>query len=51
MNGLELSGLGAMGQSMKIDQISNNIANLEYSLRPLKIESPRTYLVQVTAKF
>jgi flagellar basal-body rod protein FlgF len=27
MNGLELSGLGAMGQSMKIDQISNNIAN------------------------
>lgn len=27
MNGLELSGLGAMGQSMKIDQIANNIAN------------------------
>ncbi len=31
--------------------ISNNIANLEYSLRPLKIEPPRTYLLQVTARF
>ena len=31
--------------------ISNNIANLEYSLRPLKIEQPRTYTLQVTARF
>lgn len=27
MDGLRLSGLGAMGQSMKVDQIANNIAN------------------------
>ena len=31
--------------------ISNNITNLEYSLRPVKIEAPRTVIVQVTAKF
>ncbi len=31
--------------------ISNNIANLEYTLRPLKIESPRTIALQLTAKF
>ena len=30
--------------------ISNNIANLEYSLRPLKVESPRTIIIQLTAK-
>lgn len=31
--------------------ISNNIANLEYSLRPLKIEAPRTIILQITARF
>lgn len=31
--------------------ISNNIANLEYTLRPLKIESPRTIALQLSAKF
>jgi outer membrane receptor protein involved in Fe transport len=30
--------------------ISNNIANLEYTLRPLKIESPRTIALQLSAK-
>ncbi|MEO8148345.1 MAG: TonB-dependent receptor, partial [Bacteroidia bacterium] len=31
--------------------ISNNISNLEYTLRPLKIEAPRTIVLQVSAKF
>lgn len=31
--------------------VSNNITNKEYSLRPLKIESPRTFALQLTAKF
>lgn len=31
--------------------VSSNIMNLSYSLRPLKIESPRTIRVQICAKF
>ncbi|HNP97492.1 MAG TPA: TonB-dependent receptor [Bacteroidia bacterium] len=31
--------------------ISANVGNLSYSLRPLKIESPRTIQMQLTAKF
>ena len=31
--------------------IINNIANLQYTLRPLKIESPRTFTIQVSARF
>jgi iron complex outermembrane receptor protein len=33
-----------------ISVISNNVTNLEYSLRPLKIEAPRTLFLQVTAR-
>jgi hypothetical protein len=29
----------------------NNADNKSYALRPLKIESPRTYAIQITAKF
>ena len=29
----------------------NNIANLQYTLRPLKIESPRTFTLQVSLRF
>jgi iron complex outermembrane receptor protein len=35
----------------KASALVNNIANLEYSLRPLKIESPRTYTIQLVAEF
>jgi iron complex outermembrane receptor protein len=40
-----------VGRYYQVALISNNIANLEYTLRPLKIESPRTIALQVTAKF
>jgi outer membrane receptor protein involved in Fe transport len=38
------------GKYYSVAFISNNITNLEYSLRPLKIESPRTVAIQLTAK-
>jgi iron complex outermembrane receptor protein len=31
--------------------IVNNVVNLQYTLRPLKIESPRTFTIQVSARF
>jgi len=34
----------------KIALISNNFLNKEYSLRPLKIEAPRTFSIQYTLK-
>ena len=35
----------------KASFLVNNATNLEYSLRPLKIESPRNYTLQLTAAF
>jgi outer membrane receptor protein involved in Fe transport len=35
----------------KVALVINNLMNLTYSLRPLKIESPRTIAVQVSAQF
>jgi|SRR5688572_5193928 len=43
--------IGYQFNHFSISLISNNIANLEYSLRPVKIEAPRTVVVQVTARF
>ena len=43
--------IGYQFKHFSIALISNNIANLEYSLRPLKVEAPRTVIVQVTARF
>ena len=40
-----------VGNHYSFALISNNVANLEYTLRPLKIEAPRTIIFQVTAKF
>ncbi len=34
----------------KISFIVNNVANLSYSLRPLKIESPRVFMVKLSVK-
>ncbi len=31
--------------------VVNNVANLQYALRPLKIESPRTFALQLSAEF
>lgn len=41
----------SINSHFSVSVISNNVANLEYSLRPLKIEAPRTIICQVTAKF
>ncbi|MBL0342258.1 MAG: TonB-dependent receptor [Bacteroidetes bacterium] len=38
-------------QSLTIGIVINNLANLQYSLRPLKIESPRTIALQLTSRF
>ena len=38
-------------QHFTIALISSNLTNLSYSLRPLKIESPRTIRFQLSAKF
>jgi outer membrane receptor protein involved in Fe transport len=35
----------------KVALVVNNLMNLSYSLRPLKIESPRTIAIQVSAQF
>jgi outer membrane receptor protein involved in Fe transport len=40
-----------IGKYYKAALILNNVANLEYALRPLKIESPRTLAVQLSAEF
>ena len=40
-----------IAENYKIAVVSNNITNLEYTLRPLKIESPRTSAVQLSARF
>lgn len=37
-------------QKIKIALVVNNLFNLSYSLRPLKIESPRTFALQVSVK-
>lgn len=42
--GLELT------KKMKLAFVVNNVFNISYSLRPLKIESPRTFAVQVLVK-
>ena len=41
----------AVNQNFSVSVVSSNLTNLSYSLRPLKIESPRTIRIQVTAKF
>jgi len=35
----------------KVAFIVNNLTNLSYSLRPLKIEAPRTFSIKLSAKF
>ena len=40
-----------VNQNFSVSVVSSNLTNLSYSLRPLKIESPRTIRVQVSAKF
>ena len=37
-------------QKLKVAFVVNNIFNLSYSLRPLKIESPRTFAIQLSLK-
>jgi outer membrane receptor protein involved in Fe transport len=37
-------------KKMKIAFVVNNVFNLSYSLRPLKIESPRTFALQLSIK-
>ncbi|MBL4656985.1 MAG: TonB-dependent receptor [Flavobacteriales bacterium] len=37
-------------EKLKIGFVVNNTANLSYALRPLKIESPRTFAVQISLK-
>ncbi|MGZ6255326.1 MAG: TonB-dependent receptor domain-containing protein, partial [Bacteroidia bacterium] len=37
-------------QKLKVAFVVNNIFNLSYSLRPLKIESPRTFALQLSLK-
>ena len=39
-----------VNKKTKVSLICTNIFNLEYSLRPLKIESPRTIAVQLLLK-
>ncbi len=36
---------------LRLSLVVNNLANLEYSLRPLKIEAPRTIALQLSLKF
>jgi iron complex outermembrane receptor protein len=38
-------------KELKISAVVNNILNLEYALRPVKIESPRTTALQIVYKF
>jgi len=40
-----------LSKIFSVSAIVNNVANKSYSLRPLKIESPRTLALQVMAKF
>lgn len=40
-----------LSKVFKAAALVNNVANLEYSLRPLKIESPRTFTLQLVAEF
>ena len=40
-----------LSEIFKASFLVNNATNLEYSLRPLKIESPRNYTIQLTAAF
>lgn len=40
-----------LNKTFKASFLINNAANTEYSLRPLKIEAPRTYTVQLVADF
>lgn len=40
-----------VGNHFNVAVISNNVANLEYTLRPLKIEAPRTLALQISATF
>lgn len=43
--------LGAqVNQKLKVAFVVNNVFNLSYSLRPLKIESPRTFALQLSLK-
>ena len=41
----------SINETHKIALIGSNILNRSYSLRPLKIEAPRTIMVQYTYKF
>jgi len=36
---------------LKVAFLVNNVANLQYALRPLKIESPRTFTLQLSSEF
>jgi outer membrane receptor protein involved in Fe transport len=38
-------------KKIKVALVVNNVGNLSYSLRPLKIESPRTFALRISAKF
>jgi outer membrane receptor protein involved in Fe transport len=40
----------AISRKLKLAFIVNNVVNLSYSLRPLKIESPRTFALRLTLK-
>ncbi|HXC03744.1 MAG TPA: TonB-dependent receptor, partial [Bacteroidia bacterium] len=37
--------------TLKLAFVVNNLTNLSYSLRPLKIEAPRTFSIRLSAKF
>ena len=37
-------------KQLKVALVVNNVVNLNYSLRPLKIESPRTFALQISLK-
>jgi outer membrane receptor protein involved in Fe transport len=39
-----------VGKKLKVAFVVNNLMNLSYSLRPLKIESPRTFALQLVWK-
>ena len=39
-----------VSKKLKVGFVVNNIFNLSYSLRPLKIESPRTFAIQLSLK-
>ncbi|HEV7230311.1 MAG TPA: TonB-dependent receptor [Bacteroidia bacterium] len=40
----------ALSKKLKLAFIVNNVMNLSYSLRPLKIESPRTFAIRLSLK-